>query len=300
MNISKNKLIYIIFILLFIFILVFSNNFVIYFTGKKSPKEIDINTLTFNSNVSLAVDFYNVYNNMTEDVAINGWAFCETEDSNENKTISVLLRGDKKTYSVKTDLISRNLQDSFPDYKIYGTNHGYGTEFSTLILPNGIYEVLLYDYENESNSGIGRTGRKLIKNKDGIKEYMPQIRDDIDIELDLSNISSSIKNSVSILEFNEDEFLLRGWAFIENETCDLQNVFLGIQESGSDEIDFYDTVSFGRKDTADYFSNDLYYNCGFDTYVRKDKLVAGKKYNIYIIIEKQGNLYYGMPINYSA
>lgn len=300
MNISKNKLIFIIFILLFIFIFIFSNNFVIYFTGKKSPKEIDINKLSFNSNCNLAVDFYDVYDNMTEDIAINGWAFCETESNNDNKIINILLRSDKKTYIIETDLISRNLQDSFPDYKIYGTNHGYGTEFSTLNLPSGIYEVLIYDYENDYNYGLGRTGRKLIKDNDGIREYLPGLIEDYDIKFDDVDTNDSIKNSVSIIDFDEDKFLLRGWSFIEGESCDLQNVFLGIQEAGSDKVEFYDTVSFGRKDTADYFNNDLYYNCGFDTYVSKEKFVAGKEYNIYIIIENEGDLYYGTPISYSA
>lgn len=116
------------------------------------------------------LDGFGAKDGLSESVYLSGWAFCETEKPNDNKDIWVVFLSDKKAYAIQTTLIRRvdvvdYVVDNYKGTKaIQGVMHGFNTEFSTLSMPSGTYDICLYCRENDENYGLQPTTLRLRKN----------------------------------------------------------------------------------------------------------------------------------------
>ena len=102
-----------------------------------------------------------------ERINCSGWAFAETEESNEGKIGRFILKGRNHCYMTSKWMFR---QSSIQNYglswgkNIQGTKNGYAQTFSTVQLPDDVYEIYIYLEENENTKGIVDTGAGFRKN----------------------------------------------------------------------------------------------------------------------------------------
>mgnify|MGYP003397464337 CR=1 FL=1 len=97
---------------------------------------------------------------LSETFQLSGWSFCETTQPNDTKTITAIWkRSDGLAYGVEIAGQQRpDIRAAFPDKEIVGDMHGFTTKISTISMKNGVYELLLYDKENDAAQGLVSTG----------------------------------------------------------------------------------------------------------------------------------------------
>lgn len=112
------------------------------------------------------VDDRGVKSGLSESVYLAGWALCETEQPNDSKEIWVVFFSEKKSYAIQAELTDRpDVTNYYADDKnVQGSMHGFKTEFSTLSMPSGTYDICLYCRENDENYGLQPTTLRLRKN----------------------------------------------------------------------------------------------------------------------------------------
>lgn len=277
-------IIYCVFMFVFSFYLIFANNIIAAFSNQIIPEKIDITKLTITHNAYKSIDFLKTYNNTFQEFACNGWVFSETEEDNSHKFIKVVLRGKNQSYIADTSITSRELQQAFPKLKIKNKNHGFGTKFSTITMEPGIYELMIYVWENEKTSGLARSGLKIEVYNSRFNQYFPSQIKNIKDAIPSEKIRFSI---TSIPNKDQKTVLLRGWGFIEDISTQFQNVFVEITTQEGELVTF-DTVSYDRPDTSEYYKNRLYFYCGFEVTIPAEILENSNQYVVNIIIENEG------------
>ncbi len=281
MNIKSKKrsIIYIASLILFIIYLIYANDVIILLSGSAKLEKTEISSLIINTDAYQAIGFSKAYENMAEDFACNGWAFCETADLNSDKKISIIFRGSNDSYIAPAKLTSFQLKSVFPELTVKGDNNGFGTQFSTLNMKNGIYELLIYDWENDYSSGLARTGRKYIKDNKGLREYTPgQVKN-----IDDTNKSDNVWFAIAPTQA-DGNVILDGWAYVNNHSTLFQNVYLEFKNNDG-EIQTYDTISYERPDVSQNFKNQKYFSSGFKVTIPQEKL---KNSTCTVIIEDAG------------
>lgn len=94
-------------------------------------------------------------------------------------------------------------------------------------------------------------------------------------------------DSVFNKDINQD--MVKGWAYIENESAETCHVYLRIEDEKG-KVGIYSTQKENRVDVADAFGNDKYVSSGFYTHIIGEKFV-GKKLKLRIIIEKENQYF---------
>ena len=229
---------------------------------------------------------YEYSDDLKEVVRCSGWAFAETEGSNESKSVYLILKGKKGTY--RTEKCGRNLDDIhlfFSDWKkITGNSNNFIVDFSTVVLPQDIYEIYVYVEENENTKGIVSTGQSF--KKDGIKLYDYTIGEksesinpaQIEKKFDYSWIDVSIIN---------DCIDTSGWAAIDSkssEDSDYYVVYIGNKNVTIHVVNQYKT------NIADHLGNNMYMASGLTGRLDRKNL-PDEAGIIYVVAENQGVLY---------
>ncbi|MEG0896955.1 MAG: hypothetical protein RSF73_05375, partial [Ruthenibacterium sp.] len=98
---------------------------------------------------------------LLDEVQTDVWAFCETNQDNSGKVIGYVFKGEKITYLHETQAQSEaGTYSTFkPMLNLYAPNIMASTEFSTLAMKNGTYELWIYVKENDASIGLFDTGR---------------------------------------------------------------------------------------------------------------------------------------------
>ena len=295
---------YIIFILVVLIALLFSNKLIAMIFSNQFPvREISEDELKYKDDVYKYILFTNPMGNVLEEFNIDGWALCATEEPNDSKEIDVILKSDQHIYSISTELSERNdVKELYKDIN-NNSNHGFGCVFSTLNIKDGIYDLLIQDIENEYNYGVVNTGVQLIKDNKGMRKYdidSEYMSESVDLNKDSDN--SDIINNDIICELGSDINIdngaleLEGWAVLTGCESKGQNVYVEVYDEDKNLIDTLSTMKFNRSDVSSYLKNEMYLNSGFK--LRTDSGNIDEEGVIFrIIIEDDGNLYYS---NYIA
>ena len=166
----NKKKIYVIALILFAFYLLFANQIILFFHKDVRTKEVKFLDYHSNSEVTFSIDTGEEIGGLLEKYYIQGWAFCETEQDNSEKDISLLFKSisGNKCYVIDNKAQSRDdVYGVFREQKkIYSALNGLECQFSTINFKDGEYELFLYVWENESNYGFIETGMHYKKYKD--------------------------------------------------------------------------------------------------------------------------------------
>ncbi len=281
---NKNKKIYILFVLVFILLLIFANNIILMFIDTDSKYvATDLDKYDSNSKVYTAVGSLETYEDMQESLYINGWAFCETENDNPDKKITVILSNNKKSYALETSAVERrDVRSAFPDKKIPSMINGIETKGSTLGVSDGIYDIYLYVWENEDNYGIIKTGKQIIKSKDEFKEITSyETNDSLSFEYD-----ENLKHSENI-SYADGLLNIDGWAFIDGLNADNQDVYVYLLYKDNNYKLFTCSEST-RMDVSNLYDNDNYFYSGFSASIPVDD--TDKPVGYAICIDNNGTM----------
>jgi len=284
------KILYITFILLFIFYLINATSIIVHIFGNEQKIYKDTNIpFAKKDTVYFTIDRINIFDEILENISFYGWAFCETKQANLDKDVWILLKSEKYCYYVKASIMEReDVYDVFYNSKtIFGKNHGFICEFSSLAMKNGIYKLYIYCKENEENYGSVDTGLMFKKDSQGINKYSWQSSPrDVSETTSDGNIESYIDSSF----FTDEGYLeISGWAFVEGLDATNQSVYVRLKYDDGTKMT-YDTLSISRPDVGTAFNNELYNNSGFRAKIPADK-VQDENVKIEILISNGGYIY---------
>lgn len=166
----NKKTVYVIALFLFAFYLIFANQIILFFHKDMRTREVNLEDYNSNCEVNYSIDTGEEIGGLLEKCYIQGWAFCETEQDNSEKEISLLFKSvdGNKCYAIDNKAQSRDdVYGVFREQKkIYSALNGLECQFSTINFKEGEYELFLYVWENESSYGLIETGMYYKKNKD--------------------------------------------------------------------------------------------------------------------------------------
>lgn len=269
----KQLLFYSAFIIILICWLIFSNTIIIGISGINEPREITFAEKEYYNNVSNSFSLQFV-GGLTEVFSFDGWAFIETHNDNSNRYTSLILDG-KKCYELRFEnYISRTpLVNLFPEKSIPNDMVGFTDDFTAIPINDGVYDLYIYCWENETDYGLTFTEHQLQK-MDGKIIMRRWCGEQVNKSGHFVE-SDSAKYCFDIVKIIGDILYVNGWAFIEEQNCDLQKVYIEIIDSQNNKLQ-YTTKMLNRHGVAEAFNNSLYENSGFMTGIPVDKLSDGQ------------------------
>lgn len=215
-----------------------------------------------NTRVFLSLSSLETYSDSLESLSVSGWAFCETEGSNANKTYDIILQNDKDTYALQIPAIPRiDVASSFPDRNVASAQNGIECKASTIGVKDGIYHLCVYVWENEDTYGLIDTGRKLIKTKNRFEEYQfERITEGFNAQT-----SPLVKNSTTV-SLENGLLQLSGWCFVEDQDTYDQQVWVMLLTEDGERA--YAARKSARSDVASHFGNDDYWYSGYTVQIQ--------------------------------
>ena len=169
---------------------------------------------------------------LMEQIYIQGWAFAETESSNEGKTIDIIFRNEKTgdTFSVTTGAQRRD--DVYAAFrntmKIYNGQNGIECKVATIQMPYGVYRMFILVHENNETHGFIDTGLLYEKTHDGFDPYSAEIVE-VNEEADdalktcvFTQFTSSAEgraffDTLEMTDGASDEYHVQGWGFCNTQ-----------------------------------------------------------------------------------
>ena len=174
---AKKRIAYALVLLLFIVYLCSANTIVLSFDENTPLTEESFNSIPQKNEVYQMVDGFQYLGGMYEVAYFQGWAFCETEQDNACKTISLVFVSEDngRCYTVESAAQLRpDVYGAFYETTgIYNGMNGLECQFSTIGMKNGIYKYYVAVWENETNHGIVDTGMMFQKDANGLHIYDP-------------------------------------------------------------------------------------------------------------------------------
>lgn len=232
---------------------------------------------------------------LLETVKCNGWAFAETNESNENKEVNVILKGTKNTYiTSKSTLAADDISKRFPDWKeIPGESNNFTIEFSTLSLPNDVYEIYVYVKENDVTKGLVKIGQTF--KKEGVKLYEYEVGQKIEEIAPLSIKNNLTLGWINITNVN-DCVKVSGWCAIENVESEYLNYYVVYLGDNNKNVTI-NVMNQYRTDVAESLGNDIYMGSGFVSCVSNNNLPDSAG-DIYVVVENNGKYYVSAKYQY--
>jgi len=220
--------------------------------------------------------------------SITGGAFCETDQSNSQRSIVGILKSDKGVYAAQgVSAIRPDIYYMFSDTKQIGNGEvGFQLGFSTINIPNGVYQLYIYVHENDEAYGLANSGYKYIKDNHGFRPY------DYGASVDLEKITTEEER----IPFRFDELFIqddgtlhvKGWQYLNDIDCADTNIYLKIT-SPLNKIEYFELKKFLRIDIFNIFG-DKYLLSGLSADVDFEFFETGI-YTMHIIVENNSNYY---------
>lgn len=211
-----------------------------------------------NSRVFLSVSSVETFDNWSESLSLSGWAFCETDGNNDEKSYDIILRNDKDTYAVHVAPVARrDVASSYPDRKVASIMNGIEMQASTIAVRDGIYSIYVYVHENDDNYGLIDTGRRIIKSRDRFEELQYEL-----VTEELNAIISPSLRMNSKAALVNGALRITGWSFVEGMETDNQEIMVMIETPDEERI--YRAKKNSRADIISHFENDDYLYSGFE------------------------------------
>jgi len=257
--------------------------------------EIDPITIP-EKNPDITYEIYYITNsdNVDGEVEVAGYAFMETAEDNPEKRIDLILQSKDHTYIVPSELsVQHNLSAETTGKMIQGVRHTFSAKFSRLLLPDDVYELALYCYEN--NSAYGYVGIGLYLKKGD--SFQPSVLRSLEDEsrfitesdgIDLTDIDSIPSDPVpwhymSMEDCNGDHMHLTGWiAIVTLDSREAKSFVTLTDENGRTRA--YTTISYEDDLVEEEVGSTLANHGFFDAYIPLEDLQAGD-YTVQLVVQ---------------
>lgn len=208
-------------------------------------------------------------------IRIIGWAFSE-DGNNKDCMVKTILQSGSSVYQLQSEIKYRpDLVDYFKREDI--KNAGISSIVSRSQLPPGEYKLGIGIFSPDNRTArIIYTDRKIIVDKpDEIKKIN---------SIEPTFLSKNISYNIELIEEEEGNILIQGWAFVKGDESRNDTTHLILQNQNNTYR--VSTTSVKRDDVASAFKDTSLTNSGFSVSFAKEKLLNGE----YIIgIEKNYN-----------
>ena len=229
-------------------------------------------------------------NNIFEIVSCTGWAFIPSKDNSADKRTSIILKGRKNSY-ITADCggVYDDIHNRLKGWKdIPGNNNQFYARFSTVNLPDDIYDIYIYVEEGEEIKGISPTNYAFEKKGIHLYGYVPRCA--VCADLDVSQIEENIDNGWMTVTGDTGYVQVSGWATVDLVPCEDAEYYVLFEGNNGERVAF-ETIKLCRTDVVQELDkNTLYTESGYCCGVGKDELPDdnGKVY----LIMKYENKYY--------
>lgn len=214
-----------------------------------------------------------------EKFRVYGWAYAEGNGKNlptNGKTVDILLTNQKgKTYLANASVTIRPdifYSETEIGHKPMTGNTGFEAVFSTLLLPNGTYDVQVFVSENEEVTALMETGVKIAKTNSDVHDRS------LDWVEPVQNLQNSDQTIFALDHFvlnEQGNLLMKGWGIHSGITYGEVQMFLQITDSQNASVT-YQLTPMERDDIQEAFG-EQYLNSGFSQVVRlPENLNLGK------------------------
>lgn len=165
---------------------------------------------------------------------------------------------------------------------------GFQSEFSTINLPEGVYELYIYVLENEETYGIVNTGKKYIKDQNGFHMYN-KYGEEVNLPIDTFEINDIVFRLDNFSINSNRQVCVNGWGFLNDITCSDTNVYMILNSPHRKNI-IIELEKELRTDVSSVYG-EQYSMCGFKGILNPDILLEDGVYLMSYIIEKDGRYY---------
>ena len=183
---TKKLVAYVSLLILFVVYMFSANSIVLHFNEKDSLSVRDFESFSVKNDIYQAADDFQYLGGMYEVAYFQGWAFCETEQDNSDKTISLVFvseDGDRCYVAESKAQMRGDVYGAFHETTgIYNGLAGLECQFSTVNMKSGIYKYYIAVWENETDYGIVDTGKMYKKDASGLSLYDPSAVNDEIVE----------------------------------------------------------------------------------------------------------------------
>lgn len=217
-----------------------------------------------------------------------GWAFAETGEPNDDKSVYLIFKGTRNAYMTgECGSAFSSVQTDVPGWKnIYGKYHNFAINVSTLMLPSDVYTIYVYVEENEHSKGIVNAGRSF--KKDGVNLYSYRLGDIVD-DIYPDQISNLFDSGWTTLESENDCIGVSGWEAIKDKNSE-DSIFYLVFLGNNLKMVTIQMPTIYRTDVGEYLGSNDYIASGFrgalDTKNLPDETGV-----VYVVAENGGDLY---------
>ena len=279
MNIKKKMLLYIGLTILLILWFIFSNSII-----AKLSSSTPLETFDFNMANSTSTGRYDILTEylggFTDTFITSGWAYCESDDPQDKKPVSIIFRNPSVSYAATSTTVSTLEATAVFGYSTDRT-YRFAHSFSLLSLPDGTYDLYLYCKENDQDTMLvnlqtrmKREGRTFSQTEESplVKESQILLEQSSAVHMDLN----------TTLEQSDGLLTSQGWIFCESKPSLHQNVYICVHCNGKKDI--YWAQSISRQDVVDVFGNPDYLQSGFRFSIPAEQY-EDKTFSIETIVE---------------
>ncbi len=220
----------------------------------------------------------------------DGWAFASNSHPNDDRNMKLILSSNEHTYSLQIDDMYAR-QDVVNEYKneyFHTSDVGFRAIFYTFFIPDGIYDLYMYVWENETNYGIVKTKQQFEKKGKDFFEIDATENTPITLtELPPSDGVTELFSIDSILK-NENTYNFYGWIANDNLDSSEQKITL-VAESGDGEITQFELNQMERTDVAEFFNTDKYLHSGYSATISTEYFLDDE-YTLTFYVENGGTI----------
>lgn len=193
-----------------------------------------------------------------ETLSIMGTCCVSTQQDNQDKTVTILFKSEDICYASERRSVLGDVPSGVasPPIKI---NHGYTRDISLLPVKDGIYELWLFDWENEENYGLVSLNTWIVKDRSGIR--MQERTVTLDLKEKLYKEANWWLDDIQV---ERGGLTFEGWALQEDTETQGQAVYLKL--STPQEMRYIACFPIHDKGISVYFGNGKYDYSRFQGY----------------------------------
>ncbi|MCR5566939.1 MAG: hypothetical protein K6F61_08800 [Clostridiales bacterium] len=169
-----------------------------------------------------------------------------------------------------------------------GYSHGFSLTFSTIMLPDGKYNVGVYCYENPECFGVD-FGRELVLVKNGKKVEVGKITSGKAVVSESPVDDTAIYTIDNVKIKKDGSAEIKGWAYVpETDSQTQEKYVLLVYPDGMPAL--YETTPVFRDDVAKAFSNALYIRSGFHAVIPSE-LLHSDDFETYVLVKDEKGIH---------
>lgn len=280
-KISASLILYLL-ICCFLLIWLLVSNGVVSGLTKQTAKKVNLADYgTTPGETNWANDTFMEADGTLETASFFGWAYHVTQQPNFERKIELIFASDRETYAVNTELRERfDLREMVAE--VFGEEHseflGYGAEFSTANMKDGVYQLYLYCWENEEDYGLIDT--EMYFEKDG--PAFTQVEWTSQTVENVAKPELAALGHLDLVTQEEDCLYVEAWGLLEGESCADQKAYLVLKDDSAET--YYTTKRYVRTDVAEAYGSDLYELSGIKASIPLSELEKGT-YSVALVLQ---------------